>query len=421
MYEPTVVFPSPHEKQEAFINCLAKRVVVRAGRRSGKTVGMSIRAGKKFLAGRRVLYGAPTTEQIDRFWTEINRSLAQPIEEGIFRVNHTRHIIEFPGTESRIKAKTCWNADTLRGDYADELILDEYQLMDETAWSEVGVPMLLDNNGDATFIYTPPSLHSRSATKARDPQHAAKLFKLAAADKTGRWATFHFSSRDNPYISREALDEIAKDMTALAYRQEIMAEDIDEAPGALWTRATIENNRVILTPDFSRVVVGVDPSTTTGGDEWGVITAGCTKTDFYPISDDSVQGSPLVGATAAVTAYYKYKADLLVYEANQGGEMVALTVKQVDPKVRVKSVTASRGKQLRAEPIAALYEQGRGHHVGSFPALEDEMCLWLPGDPSPNRLDAMVHAATELMLNDVGWLGWAKNQAEQVDNQDFGV
>ena len=421
MYEPTVVFPSPHEKQEAFINCLAKRVVVRAGRRSGKTVGMSIRAGKKFLAGRRVLYGAPTTEQIDRFWTEINRSLAQPIEEGIFRVNHTRHIIEFPGTESRIKAKTCWNADTLRGDYADELILDEYQLMDETAWSEVGVPMLLDNNGDATFIYTPPSLHSRSATKARDPQHAAKLFKFAAADKTGRWATFHFSSRDNPYISREALDEIAKDMTALAYRQEIMAEDIDEAPGALWTRATIENNRVILTPDFSRVVVGVDPSTTTGGDEWGVITAGCTKTDFYPISDDSVQGSPLVGATAAVTAYYKYKADLLVYEANQGGEMVALTVKQVDPKVRVKSVTASRGKQLRAEPIAALYEQGRGHHVGSFPALEDEMCLWLPGDPSPNRLDAMVHAATELMLNDVGWLGWAKNQAEQVDNQDFGV
>ena len=421
MYEPTVVFPSPHEKQEAFINCLAKRVVVRAGRRSGKTVGMSIRAGKKFLAGRRVLYGAPTTEQIDRFWTEINRSLAQPIEEGIFRVNHTRHIIEFPGTESRIKAKTCWNADTLRGDYADELILDEYQLMDETAWSEVGVPMLLDNNGDATFIYTPPSLHSRSATKARDPQHAAKLFKLAAADKTGRWATFHFSSRDNPYISREALDEIAKDMTALAYRQEIMAEDIDEAPGALWTRATIENNRVILTPDFSRVVVGVDPSTTTGGDEWGVITAGCTKTDFYPISDDSVQGSPLTGATAAVTAYYKYKADLLVYEANQGGEMVALTVKQVDPKVRVKSVTASRGKQLRAEPIAALYEQGRGHHVGSFPALEDEMCLWLPGDPSPNRLDAMVHAATELMLNDVGWLGWAKNQAEQVDNQDFGV
>jgi len=92
--------------------------------------------------------------------------------------------------------------------------------------------MLLDNNGDAVFIYTPPSLQSRSVSKARDPQHAAKLFKRALLDTTGRWATFHFRSADNPYISQEALSEIAGDMTALAYRQEILAEDVDEAPGA---------------------------------------------------------------------------------------------------------------------------------------------------------------------------------------------
>ena len=104
-------------------------------------------------------------------------------------------MIERPGSDQRIRAKTAWNADTLRGDYADLLILDEWQLMNEEAWEVVGAPMLLDNNGDAVFIYTPPSLHSRSTSKARDPRHAAKLFQRAQADTTGRWEVFHFTSQ----------------------------------------------------------------------------------------------------------------------------------------------------------------------------------------------------------------------------------
>jgi len=263
----------------------------------------------------------------------------------------------------------------------------------------VGAPMLLDNDGDVVFIYTPPSLHSRSISKAKDPQHAAKMYKRAALDTTGRWAAFHFTSHDNPYISKTALADITGDMTALAYRMEIMAEDVNEAQGALWTRGIIEAGRVTKHPDFARIVVAVDPSTTSGGDEAGIITAGATRTDFYPIEDNSLQGSPLAWATAAVTAYHKYKADLLVAEMNNGGEMVELTIHQVDPTVRVKLVHASRGKATRAEPVSALYQQGRGHHVGPFPALEDELCLWIPGDASPNRLDALVWAATELIQN----------------------
>ena len=166
------------------------------------------------------------------------------------RKNETEHYIELEHSEQRIRAKTAWNSDTLRGDYCDVLILDEGQLMNEETWDRVGAPMLLDNDGDAVFIYTPPSLHSRSASKARDPQHAAKLFKRAQEDTTGRWATFHFKSADNPYISEEALAEISSDMTALAYRQEILAEDVDEAPGALWTRANIELGRVVNMPDW---------------------------------------------------------------------------------------------------------------------------------------------------------------------------
>jgi len=407
-----VVLPTPHRVQAEFVRSEHKRNVVRAGRRGGKTVGMSIRAVERFLQGRRVLYATPTQDQIGRFWFECKKALDGPIGAKIFKVNETLHEIILPGTEQRIRAKTAWNADTLRGDFADELILDEYQLMDETAWSEVGAPMLLDNNGNASFIYTPPSLHSRSVTKARDPQHAAKLFKLARTDTSGRWATFHFASRDNPFISRRALDEIAKDMTGLAYRQEILAEDIDEAPGALWTREVIERNRSNNHPDLERVVVGVDPTASSAGDEAGIVTGGRAGQDYYTLSDASMSGSPQEWAGAAVAEYHKFHADLLVAEKNNGGEMVEAVIKQVDPSVNVRLVWASRGKQTRAEPISAIAEQGRDHHVGTFTRLEDEMCMWVPGDPSPNRMDAKVWMMTALLppasadVLDISKLDW---------------
>lgn len=396
-----ITLPAPYPAQTAFIDSPAKRKVVRAGRRAGKTVGMAIYAVQKFLDGRRILYAAPTADQLSRFWIEVTRALSPAIDAGVLYKNETDHIIELAGTERRIRAKTAYNADTLRGDYADLLILDEFQLMSEDTWNAVGAPMLLDNNGDAVFIYTPPSLHSRSASKANDPQHAAKLFKRAAADTSGRWQTFTFSSHENPYLSKVALDEITNDMTALAYRQEILAEDVDEVPGALWSRTRIDESRVTDFPDLARIVVGVDPTASADGDEAGVITAGTVwkngKQEFYTLADDSRNGTPQEWASAAVAAYHRHKADCIVAEKNNGGDMVEAVIKQVDPKVNVKLVWASRGKATRAEPIAAIAEQGRDHHVGYFPRLEDELCMWIPGESSPNRLDAKVWAMTELV------------------------
>jgi len=303
----TVTIPKPHRKQREFIDHDAKRKIIRAGRRGGKTVGMAIVAIEKFLQGRRVLYAAPTQDQLDRFWTEITKALDGPISMGAYYKNETKHIIELRGTEQRIRAKTAWNADTLRGDYADELILDEFQLMDENAWGEVGAPMLLDNDGNAIFVYTPASLHSRSASKARDPRHAAKLWKKAADDKSGRWAVFHFTSHENPHISKAALSEIKRDMTALAIRQEIEAEDIDEAPGALWHRRAVmignqkvlglEENRVFKTPLLIRIAVGVDPSGSSTGDACGIVAAGIDgRSHHYTLEDNSIQGSPDIWA-----------------------------------------------------------------------------------------------------------------------------
>jgi len=363
-------------------------------------VGISIAAVEWFLKKQRVLYTAPTMEQVGRFWATVTRALYEPIKQGIFKKNESEHFIELPGTEQRLKAKTAWNADSLRGDYAAKLIFDEWQLVNEDAWGLVGAPMLLDTDGDAIFIYTPPSLRSRSVSKAEDPQHAAKLFKKAKELQAGgstRWAAFHFSSMDNPYLSREALDEISGDMTALAYRMEILAEDVDEAPGALWTRKIIEDNRVLSGPNYDRIVISLDPSATSMGDEAGIVVCGAKGDEGYVIDDETLQGSPLVWARAAVTAYHKYHANLIVAEKNQGGEMVELTIRQVDPDVPIKLVHASKGKQARAEPISAKAEKGLIHHVGNFPALEDELVLWIPGDESPNRLDAMVWGMTELL------------------------
>jgi hypothetical protein len=397
----TICLKRPHPLQAAFIQSTAKRKIIRAGRRGGKTTGVAILALHKFLAGHRVLYAAPTQEQIERFWKEVKQALATLIDAGVLIKNETLHVIERPGTEQRIRAKTAWNADTLRGDYADLLILDEWQLMDEDAWETVGAPMLLDYNGDAVFIYTPPSLRSRSTSKARDPRHASKMFANALTDETGRWATFHFRSKDNPHISAEALDEITADMTSLAYRQEIMAEDIDEVPGAMWTRAMIESGRVRLAPELKRIVIGIDPSATSrqGSDEAGIIAVGLgIDNHAYVLADGSLRASPDRWAREAVVMYHRLGADRIVAETNNGGDMVALTLRTVDPSVSYKAVHASHSKQTRAEPIVALYEQGKVHHVGNLAALEDEMCSWAPGDASPNRMDACVWALTELML-----------------------
>jgi phage terminase large subunit-like protein len=405
-----VKIPQPHPKQAQFVNSTAKRIVVKAGRRGGKTKGFAIRATKRFLKGRRQIYAAPTAKQLRRFWTVVCRALRPLIDAGVLTKNETEHIIEFPGTDISIQAQTAWNPATLRGDWCHDLYLDEFQLMAESTWDSAGAPLLADVDGDAVFGFTPPSLHSEGVTKADDPHHASKFYKKAKTDTTGRYATFHFSSYDNPHISATAIRELAQDMTAISYRIEILAEDVDQAPGALWNRDLLEANRRIKADgDYSRIVVSVDPSASTTGNEAGVITTGRVGTrdtgKGYVIADDSVQGSPKTWASAAVTAYYKHKADCIVAEANNGGEMVALTIATVDPKVKVKLVHASRGKATRAEPVSALFEatkdkpEPRGFLCGSFPLLEDEMCLWQPGEDSPNRLDAMVWGFTELLLD----------------------
>jgi phage terminase large subunit-like protein len=188
-------------------------------------------------------------------------------------------------------------------------------------------------------------------------------------------------------------------------RQELDAEVLEDMPGALWTRRSLDEGRVDKIPPLKRVVVGVDPaaSSSENSNETGIIVAGVDANNHgYVIEDWSGRGTPDAWARKAVAAYRKHEADRIVAEKNQGGEMVEHTIHTVDRNVPVTLVHATRGKYVRGEPIAALYEQGRVHHVGSFPDLEDQMVVFTPeqaidrAEGSPDRVDALVWALTNL-------------------------
>ena len=183
-------------------------------------------------------------------------------------------------------------------------------------------------------------------------------------------------------------------------RQELHAELLTDVEGALWTWEMIEENRVVAAPDdLERIVVAVDPAGTSKkqSDETGIIIAGIAKGVTYILEDRSGQYTPHGWATTVRNAYEDYSADAVIAEKNYGGEMVEHTLRTSGVKARIKLVTARRSKSLRAEPVVGLYEQGKVKHVGTLPHLEEQMTEWVPFDGySPDRLDAMVYAATEL-------------------------
>lgn len=185
-------------------------------------------------------------------------------------------------------------------------------------------------------------------------------------------------------------------------RQELEGELLDDVPGALWQRAQIEKCRVDKAPEFSRIVVAIDPAMTSGenADETGIVAAAKGQDgEWYVLHDRSCRDTPDGWGRRAVGLHNEITGDRIVAEVNNGGEMVEHVLRTIDKNIPYKAVHASRGKRVRAEPIAALYEQGKVHHVGkNFQALEDQMCNFVPDDydGSPDRVDALVWALTEL-------------------------
>lgn len=186
-------------------------------------------------------------------------------------------------------------------------------------------------------------------------------------------------------------------------RQEIEAAILSDTVGALWSTENIDKLRVKQAPALRRVVVAIDPAVSNkeGSDETGIIVAGRAEDkQVYVLEDISGRYSPSQWASKAIEAYRRWQADRLVAEVNNGGQMVEAVLRNVDGRIPFKAVHASRGKVIRAEPVAALYEQGKAHHVGAFGPLEDQMVNFTSDydrkDGSPDRVDALVWALSEL-------------------------
>lgn len=326
-------------------------------------------------------------------------------ESGLCNVGHpdfrptyhpSKRLVEWPnGAQAWL-----YNAvepDQLRGPQHDAAWCDEmakWRYMQDT-WDQLQFGLRLGDH-PKTLVTTTPRPLPLIRKLIKDPNVAVT-----------RGATWDNAANMPDSFIREIEDKYAG--TRLG-RQELEGEILDDIPGALWNREMIDNHRIREVPnDLQRVIVAVDPAASNeeGSDENGIVVVGLARDNDgyargYVLEDASLKGSPEAWASKAVNLYRKWSADKIVAEKNQGGLMVESVLKAADRSVPVTLVHASRGKHVRAEPISALYEQGRVHHVGRFDKLEDQMCLFSidnlrsPAMGSPDRVDALVWGLTEL-------------------------
>lgn len=239
---------------------------------------------------------------------------------------------------------------------------------------------------------------------ATTPRPTAVIKELVADENCVVTHGTTYENRENlaPAFFRQV---IAKYENTRLGRQELLAQILDDVPGALWNRDLLDSTRVKHAPECFKIVVAVDPASSTG--TTGIVVVGVGKLDGithgYVLEDCTTEAGASPGAwgLAAVQAYHRWQADAIVAEVNHGGNMVEHVIRTVEggKNVSYRAVRASRGKYTRAEPVASLFEQKKAHCVGMLGLLEDELCTWIPGEDSPNRLDAMVWGFTDLMLD----------------------
>ena len=361
-----------------------------AGRGFGKT-----RLGAEWLAAKAVRNDGVRCAIVARTFSDVRNVCVEGVSGilGILREydavkdwNKSNGILTLKNG-SIIQTFSADTPDSLRGPqfhfaWTDELAAWQY---DDT-WNQLQFGLRLGDHTQTVITTTP---------------RPTKLIKdLVKRESTVVTRGSTFDNAEN--LSQSALLEMQSRYAGTRLgQQELYGAILDDNPGALWSRGLLETARVQKPPHLTRVVVGIDPAVTSGdeSDSTGIVVAGLSPDGhYYILADYTLKASPQVWAEKAVYAFELHKADRIIAETNNGGDLVVHLLQQVKNTVPVKKVTASRGKTVRAEPIAALSEQGKLHMVGYFPELEDELCEYEPGisTKSPDRMDAMVWAVTEL-------------------------
>lgn len=370
--------------------------LIRAGRGFGKT-----RAGAEFVSqmaretpGAQIALVGATADDVRRVMVEGPAGLIAVAHDGERpRWHPTNGVLDF-ASGARGLVYSAAAAEKLRGPEHDFAWCDELAKwpagLGDAAWDNLILGLRAGEQPRVVVTTTPRPVKLMRRVMAMPGVH----------ETLGR-------TRDNPHLPHSFVEAMLAQYAGTRLgRQELDGEMIDDLVGALWTRAMIEACRAGEAPTLERVVVGVDPPASAGGDACGIVCVGTGRDGTaYVIEDASVAGlSPEGWAAAVARCAARHGADRVVAEKNQGGDMVRSVLLAADSGLPVRLVHASRGKSARAEPVAALYERGRVRHAGAFPALEDELCgLTLGGGyhgpgGSPDRADALVWALTELML-----------------------
>lgn len=376
------------------------------GRGTGKTEG-----GARYVlehlrsvgSSARVGIGAPTIADARDVCAEGETGLitVAPYEFPVYNRSllEARHItggyVKFLGSEEPGR----WNGPQWTLLWADELGLWNIE-----SWHQAQFGLRLGERPHAIATTTAKRHLARNLK-------VIKELKRQASEPSSGIVMTQATSYEATGLSKKVLERLEQRYggTVLG-RQELMGEIIEEVEGAMWQQGWIEAARVRTAPELSRVVVAIDPAVTHGedADETGIVAAGrgdlpcesCTAagfpSDFYILDARGYRLSPEGWARRAVDLFDERSADRLIAERNNGGEMVEATIKHVRPGAHVDTIVASRGKTVRAEPVAALYEQGRVHHVGIFPGLEEQLTSFPVAQEQDDVLDAMVYAVTEL-------------------------
>jgi len=375
--------------------------IIICGRGWGKNFSLSHNTKKLIREDgyERVAFVAPTTRDVNKTMVMGESGLLNaygPWEQPNHVPSNTRVYCE---NDATIDLFESFSPDRIRGGNFDLAVLDEWCAHKDPQYVMDMMSMALRHGTKPRMIIT---------TTPRPIKPLIKLLKDAEDPANGIVIT-----RGGTYDNKENLPPMFLQQIKRTYegtkigRQEIYGEVLELNEGAMFKQEDIDATRIKtfdeIKDKLTRIVVAIDPAVTNNenSDETGIIVAGKDKEGHaYVLYDGTLKGSPDEWGKEAVRLYHKYRADRIIAEVNQGGDMVERVITTIDKRVPYKAVRATRGKQVRAEPCAALYEQHRVHHVGNkFIKLEEQMCEWIPGQgDSPDRLDANVWSLTELML-----------------------
>src|SRR5690606_2564993 len=355
------------------------------------------------LEGKKILWGDTISGNIDRY---VDRYFKPELKKSGIEYTYStqKKVLSLNVSKGYIDFRSADRPENWEGFGYDIILLNEAGIIlkNDYLYTNAVLPMLMDSPGSKLIaVGTPKGKETKSGKEHR----YYSLYKRAKGNDPA-FQLFQFSSYDNPFLSKSDVKDLEDEMQTMnpaMVQQEIYAQFVEGAAGELWDEVIIERQRIRMAPDnIARITVNIDPaiSATASSDETGItVTGRDTNGNGYVLEDQSGKYSPEQWASVAMSLSKKWNADCIVAEKNQGGDMVESVLRTTGSQIRVKLVTATKGKFVRAEPIYGLYEQGKMFHVGHHPKLEAQMCVFTSDlKTSPDRVDSLVWGFTELML-----------------------